>query len=348
MSSRGWIWLQLAIAWLPMWALFTLLIVLAHETPLAFAAARSLSMIAAGAVLGVVVYKFTERMPWPYPFRLRFVASQVLAAAAYAVCWWLLISAIDSIVHGHLTVVVGPGVSLFLATGIWLYVVVAGVAYANRAAQRSARIEAQSARAQLDALRTQLHPHFLFNALHTVVQLIPFDPRGAARAAEQLAGALRTTIEERRDLVTLAEEWAFVERYLAIERIRFGERLVVDERIPATAREALLPSFALQTLVENAVRHGAAPRAQPTHVAIVAEVTERKLVITVADDGAGASSEAASAGTGLRRLRERMHWLYGDRAQLDVESAPAAGFRVTLRVPLAEPLEPAVRAESQR
>jgi two-component system, LytTR family, sensor kinase len=350
-TTRGWVWLQLAVAWLPMWVLFTLLIVLVHETPLSFAAARSLSMIAPGALLGVVVYKFTERMPWPYPFRLRFVAVHVFAAVAYAVCWWLLISVIDSIVHGYAVAVIGPGISLFIVTGIWLYVVVAGVAYANLAAQRNARIEAQAARAQLDALRTQLHPHFLFNALHTVVQLIPLDPRGAARAAEQLAGALRTTIEERRDLVTLAEEWAFVERYLAIECIRFGERLVVDNQLSAVAREALLPSFSLQTLVENAVRHGAAPRAQPTRLTIAAEIADAALVVTVTDDGVGASSEAIAdgTGTGLRRLRERMRWLYGDSARLDIESAPARGFRATLRVPVAEQRdEAAISPESRQ
>ncbi len=252
--ARGWVWLQLAVAWLPMWALFAALIVLAHGMPIGNAALGALRMIAAGAVLGVVVYKFTERMPWPHPFRLGFVGIHVLAAAGYAASWLVLMSLIDSLIVGHLVLVIGPGLGLFFLTGIWLYIVVAGVAYANLAAQRTAKIEAQTARMQLDTLRAQLHPHFLFNALHTVVQLIPLDPRGAARAAEQLAGALRTTIEEQRDLVSLAEEWAFVERYLAIECIRFGNRLVVHTEVDEVARAALLPSFALQTLVENAAR----------------------------------------------------------------------------------------------
>lgn len=335
MNSRAWVWLQLAIAWLPMWALFTLLIVLVHGTPPAFAAARSLSMIAPGALLGIVVYRFTDRMPWPHPFRLRFLAAHVIAAAAYAICWWLLISVIDSVVRGHAAIVVGPGITLFLLTGIWLYLVVAGVAYANRAAQRTAQLEAHAARTQLATLRAQLHPHFLFNALHTVVQLIPVDPRGAARAAEQLAGALRTTMTEQRDLVSLAEELAFVERYLAIECIRFGDRLVVVRQVADAANDALLPSFALQTLVENALHHGAAPRSEATHVTIMAELADALLIVTVTDDGAGASAEsiAKGAGTGMRRLRERMRWLYGDGARLDIATSPGNGFRATLRVP---------------
>jgi len=335
MKIRGWVWLQLAVAWLPMWALFTVLIATVHDTPLSFGAFRSLSMIVPGALLGILVYRFTDAMPWPHPFRLRFIAVHVVASMVYSVTWWILISVIDSLVARHLAIAVGPGVAMFLLTGLWLYLVVAGVAYANRAAERAAQLEAKAARAQRDALRSQLHPHFLFNALHTIVQLIPLDPRGAARAAEQLAGALRTTIEEDRDLVSLAEEWAFVERYLSIESIRFGDRLVIRTQIAEDARVALLPSFALQTLVENGIRHGAAPRAQATHLTISASLANEVLSVEVRDDGVGAPSEsiADSRGTGLRRLRERMRWLYGDGATLTIETSPGAGFSATLRIP---------------
>jgi len=338
-NTRGWVWLQLAVAWLPMWVLFTVLIALAHGAPLSFGAWRSLSMIVPGALLGIAVYRFTERMPWPHPFRLGFIATHIAAAAVYAICWWLLISLIDSVISGRVVLSVGPGIGLYFVTGLWLYLVVAGVAYANRAAQRSAQLEAMAARAQLDTLRAQLHPHFLFNALHTVVQLIPIDPRGAVRAAERLAGALRTTIEEQRDLVSLAEEWAFVENYLAIEAIRFGARLVVEAGIAESARAALLPAFALQTLVENAVRHGAAPRSAPTRIAINAELTGVMLTVRVEDDGDGADTGAIAtgSGTGLRRLRERLRWLYGDAARLDLVSSPDHGFAATLHAPQTEP-----------
>jgi hypothetical protein len=333
--SRGWVWLQLVVAWLPMWALFTALIVIAHGLPLTDAALGALRMVAAGALLGIAVSRFVSRTPWPYPFRLGFVTAHVLAAIAYAVTWWVLICVIDSIVIGHLAISIGPGIGAFIITGIWLYVMVAGVAYANLAAQRAAKIEAHAARTQLDALRSQLHPHFLFNALHTVVQLIPTDPRAASRAAEMLAATLRTTIQEQRDIICLAEEWAFVERYLAIERIRFGDRLSVQVDIPESTRAASLPSFALQTLVENAVRHAAAPRIEATQVTISASLTGETLTLTVADDGGGANVQEVErgAGTGLRRLRERMRWLYGDRARLQLVSGPGTGFAATLIVP---------------
>jgi hypothetical protein len=332
---RGWVWLQLLVAWLPLWALFTALIMMAHGLSATAAALGALRMIVPGALLGIAVYRFTARMPWPYPFQVSFVGIHVLAAALYAAIWLLLISAVDSIVRGQIVLVIGPGIGLFLITGVWLYIVVAGVAYANHAAQRAAQIQALAARTQLAALRAQVHPHFLFNALHTVVQLIPVDPRSAASAAEQLAGILRTAIEEQRDRVTLSEEWAFVERYLALECIRFGDRLIVQCEIDAAANAASLPSFALQTLVENAVRHGAGPRVEPTLLKVSATATAETLTVTVTDDGVGASAVQVerSPGTGLRRLRERMAWLYGNRARLEFGSSIGGGFSARLSVP---------------
>jgi LytS/YehU family sensor histidine kinase len=146
---------------------------------------------------------------------------------------------------------------------------------------------------------------------------------------------LRALLGERRDLISLGEEWAFVQRYLAIERIRFGDRLNVHADVQETARACLLPSFALQTLVENAVSHGAAPCIDATRVTIFASLVDAGILIRVADDGAGADVKAVEqgAGTGLRRLRERLRWLYGDRARLDLISAPGAGFAAELWVP---------------
>lgn len=217
---------------------------------------------------------------------------------------------------------------------MWLYVIVAGVTYAAQAAERAARIEAIAARSQLAALRAQLNPHFLFNALHTVVQLIPSEPRRAAHAAEQIAALLRTTIEADRDIVPLGEEWAFVERYLDIERIRFGDRLQVEADLSDAARGALLPSFAVQTLVENAVRHGAAPQVEPTTIAVQGRTTGGMLTVTVRDTGAGATAAAiAAGGTGLARLRERLAALYGGRARLEWTTEPGRGFTATLVLP---------------
>ena len=218
--SRGWVWVQLAVAWLPMWALFAAIIVIVHGSTVGKAAITSGRLVLPAALLGLVVYKFLATRPWPHPFRLGFVGLHVAGALVYSVVWYAVVCTIDSLVTGHLMLMFGPGPAVFILTGMWLYLTVAAAAYANMAAQRTAQMEAHASRMQLDTLRTQLHPHFLFNALHAVVQLIPLDPRGAARTAEELAAMLRALLGERRDLISLAEEWAFVERYLAIEGIR--------------------------------------------------------------------------------------------------------------------------------
>jgi hypothetical protein len=336
---RSWLWLQfwllLAIGWLPMWILFTFMLASVHAMPLAASAWMALRMIGSAALLGMGVQALARRHPWPAPFRPSFLLLHVLAAALYAGLWVAAYSLIESVLRWRLAYVTGPGLGRFALTGVWLYLTIAAVAYAQQAAQRSALIQAAAARAQLAALHAQLHPHFLFNALHTVVQLIPLDPVRAAQAAEALADLLREALDERRDQVSLADEWRFVQRYLAIEQLRFGERLQIAATIPEPTLALRLPSFALQTLVENAVRHGAAPKLGNTQLRITASASRRQLTLVVSDDGVGAEAATVrdSRGTGLRRLRERMACLYGSSAGLAVDASPH-GVTATLSLPL--------------
>lgn len=333
--GRAWIWAQWLIGWLPVAALFAVLMMTVHGAGFASALHISLRLMATAAVLGLVVHRFTARLPWPHPLTLRFVATHALGAALYALAWVAANSLVESLLAGRVVGVTGPGLPAYLVTGVWFYVMIAGVAYAQRAAARNAQLEALQARSQLAALRAQLHPHFLFNALHAVVQLIPLDPERATRAAEQLAALLRASFDNPRERVLLREEWAVVQLYLDIEAIRFGERLVVDAEFTAEALAAPVPSFALQTLVENAVRHGAAPRVPVTTVRVRASVEGEALLVTVQDDGMGAEPASLQAGgTGLRRLRERLGWLYGGSASLALQSAPGQGLRAELRLPL--------------
>jgi len=336
--GRAWIWAQWLIGWLPVAALFAVLMMTVHGAGFASALHYSLRLMATAAVLGLVVNRFTARLPWPHPLTLGFVARHALGAALYAFAWVAANSVVESLVVGRVVLVIGPGIAAYLVTGVWFYVMIAGVAYAQRAAARNAQLEALQARSQLAALRAQLHPHFLFNALHTVVQLIPLDPERATRAAEQLAALLRASFDSPREQVTLREEWAVVQLYLDIEAIRFGERLRVDAEFGPAALDELVPSFALQTLVENAVRHGAAPRVEATTVQVRAREEAGQLLVVVEDDGMGAEPAALEAGgTGLRRLRERLGWLHGGNASLTVHASPGRGVRAELRLPLRYP-----------
>jgi len=331
--SRRLVWLQLLIGWFPIWVLFTSIIITVHRTSFADAAFISLRMIVAAAILGIGVQRITERFRWPVIVRPGFVVLHFAAAICYSVAWIILNSLIESILQGSLLIVIGIGMSSFLLVGIWLYVMIAGVSYTLQSSARAAQAEAAAARAQLAALRSQLNPHFLFNALHSVVQLIPREPKVAARAAEEVAALLRATLEDDRDVITLARELDFVKRYLDVERIRFGERLQVRVDVPEDAATATLPSFAVQTLVENAVRHGAAPSMEATEIVIHATLGDDVLHVRVDDTGVGLNPSRNESGSGLRRLRERLSALYRGEAKLDVAPRSGGGTTAMLTVP---------------
>lgn len=298
------------------------------------------SIVSAGAVVAYLLYRFVRRVPWPRPFRLRFALLNLAAALAGGVLWLLLSIAIESLLTGSLleTRSASEAAELLPVLGLFLYAVVAGITYSVEATARAARAEALAARTQLVALRAQIHPHFVFNALHTVVQLIPVDPARAADAAELVASLLRTTVEEDRDEVPLDDEWTFVSRYLEVERIRFGDRLRVRAEVDPDLLDERIPSFALQTLVENAVRHGAAPRVAPTEIAVTAAGTDAKLTLSVRNTGDGPPPQPpqpAESGTGtdLSRLRERLALLYGDAAHLTCKAREDGGYEAVLVIP---------------
>lgn len=334
---RKLIWLQLLIGWLPLWALLAVLIHTAHHSTLMGAGHIAFRMVIAAAALGFFVARFAERYPWPVRVTPVFVSVHLFAAGLYTIAWNLLNSTIESAVQGRFVIVVGAGIASSIMLGLWLYVMIAGVSYTHLATERAAKAEASAVQAQLAALRSQINPHFLFNALHTVVQLIPREPKLAAEAAEKLAGLLRIAIEQDEDVVTAREELDFVLKYLDIERLRFGDRLTTAIHLPDGAvRDATLPSFAVQTLVENAVRHGAAPRVQPSALTIRFEMPKDALEVSVhnptADSSATATPQNDRNGTGLKRLRERLDVLYAGRATLETHF-DATGFTATLSIP---------------
>ena len=336
--ARGWVWLQLSIAWLPMWALFAAIIVIVHGNSLADAAIGSLRLVGPGAALGILVYKFASRLPWPHPFRLAFVAMHLLAAVLYAVCWYVLICVIDSLVLRRLVLQIGPGNAVFFLTGIWLYIVVAVVAYANLAAQRTAKIETQAARMQLDALRAQLHPHFLFNALNSIIQLAEEDTVATQSALERLSELLRhatRTSGGGRINVTLRDELGFIRNYLALEQLRLGDRLRVVEAIEEEALDRLVPSLILQPIVENAILHAIAPRRSGGTVRLLAHLDRQSLIVEIRDDGPGCDPEALnrSPGMGLNIVRRQLEIRFPGQSELRIGRAPEGGTCVRLSLP---------------
>jgi two-component system LytT family sensor kinase len=200
---------------------------------------------------------------------------------------------------------------------------------------RSAQLTAQLAEAQLQALRMQLHPHFLFNTLNAISTLVHKDPESADRMIARLSDLLRLTIENVGvQEVPLAQEIEFLERYLDIERTRFGDRLTVDTDIAPETLDASTPYLILQPLVENAIRHGIASRASPGHVVVRARRDGGMLVLEVRDDGPGIPAGGApKSGVGISSTRARLEGLYGRAHRFDWTNADHGGSIVTVAFP---------------
>lgn len=213
---------------------------------------------------------------------------------------------------------------------------------------RASQLEAQLSQARLHALRMQLNPHFLFNALNSIAMLTRSNE--SASAVRMLAGLgdlLRHVLEDARaDEVRLREELEFIGRYLDIERVRFGERLRVIEDIADETLDACVPNLLLQPVVENALVHGLGRKPGVGSIEIAARRVADRLVLSVSDDGPGLIALVEDTpGVGLTNTRKRLQQLYGDRFALDMRNGEQGGVVVTISLPFhTEPLEQAITA----
>lgn len=200
---------------------------------------------------------------------------------------------------------------------------------------REERLRRLLTEAELKALRTQVDPHFLFNTLNTIADLISANPEQAERMTERLAECFRYALAKHsRDLSTLDEELGFARQYLGIEQVRFGERLRVEfSRGDATGAEAI-PSLLLQPLLENAIRHGLAPLREGGNVSVRAQRDGAGLRILIEDDGAGAPRGYDRSGVGLSNVQERLTTLYGAAAEFLIGARPdGRGTLVNILIP---------------
>jgi two-component system, LytTR family, sensor kinase len=204
---------------------------------------------------------------------------------------------------------------------------------------RRERLERGFSEARLNALRLQLDPHFLFNALNTVSAQVDRDPRLARRMIEHLGDLLRLSLESKdRQEVALVEELAFLDHYVEIQRIRFGESLRIRTDVAPEVRHASVPSLILQPLVENAVRHGLSSRAGGGTVTVIARPAGDRLEIRVQDDGVGLPTGwklETGAGVGLSVTRERIAELHPNgSSRFTVTSRASGGTNVDISLPL--------------
>ena len=202
---------------------------------------------------------------------------------------------------------------------------------------RASQLEARLAHARLDALRMQLHPHFLFNTLNSISVLMSEDVTAARRMLTRLSDLLRASLDNAATHeVSLKEELEFLNNYLQIEQTRFQDRLTVRMDIDPTVLTATVPNLILQPLVENAIRHGIAPRAQPGVIDISATRENGMVRLKICDNGAGLGSGGTAGltkGIGLANTQARLDQLYGTNHSFEMHSPKGGGLEVTILIP---------------
>jgi two-component system LytT family sensor kinase len=352
-------WLIYAAAWLPYAASYVaIFLVQSSAGGLYGAVTDMLYNVVSAAVLGLGVMWFCRRVPWTLHKHPWFFPAHLIAAALYSLSWCAAVTAVLTAVvsfrRGQFLPFIFSGYSLQwqLFSGLMIYGTLASVSYTVQIVERLRQEEARAARAEnlrvraeLEALRAKLNPHFLFNTLHTLMALVRQNPRAAEQALERFAALLRYTLNLQRaspgggadevDDVRLGSEWKFVEHYLALEGLRLGPRLRVEADVRADTLDCVLPALTLQPLVENAIKHGIAPRAAGGVLRISARLEgDETLRVEVCDDGPGAPpSSLNEGGLGLRLVRQRLETRYRGGAEFRIETKPGAGFKVVVCVP---------------
>src|SRR5271163_4456783 len=193
-------------------------------------------------------------------------------------------------------------------------------------------------KARMDALTSQINPHFLFNTLNTVSSLIRFDPDMARGVVLKLSNILRRLLRKHETFVPLREELAFIDDYLDIEVIRFGrDKLQIFKEIDEDALESFVPSMLLQPMIENSIKHGLAPRLEGGEIHIRTRRVDGRLLIEIEDNGMGISTERLAevygGGIGISNVHERLRLLYGDQFKMDIRSQEGQGTQIHIEIP---------------
>lgn len=258
--------------------------------------------------------------------------------------FWILVHfgirlSIEKLFNGEMTLRFSDLVGGF-HMNIQIYWLILGVyvaydyfnAYRERELTAS-QLETRLAEARLHSLHAQLHPHFLFNTLNAITAFMEKDPKTARLMTAHLGDLLRFSLEhENKQEITLAEELSLLEHYLEIQRIRFADRLAIQIDIAPATLNALVPSLLLQPLVENAIRHGIAPRASSGYVKVQSERENGMLRLQVRDNGLGLP-DGWKQGVGLTNTRERLARLYHHEHRFEINNAANEGVVVEIALP---------------
>jgi signal transduction histidine kinase len=308
----------------------------------------------AWGLVALLIVEFDRRLPFPDPqIGRRLLAHIPGSLVLTSLCLYVQAGLKALFGLGPIHAVLDPGLFLqSIDSGMFLWVwiiywMILGVWLAKKYQERlqwselqRERTERLSTQAQLRSLRLQIDPHFLFNALNAISSEVEADPVSARNMIEHLGNLLRLTLDTNdRQLVPLFEELSFLDHYLAIQRIRFGDRLRFEQVIDEDVRHVLVPSMTIQPLVENSIRHGLSQRARGGLVRVAANRSGGEhLRITVEDDGVGLPADwnpGKSLGLGLSTTAQRLAVLYPRQNSLfDVRRRAGGGTEVELRLPI--------------
>ena len=305
------------------------------------------------AFLAPLVLSLNRRIQRARPGAGRYLAAHLLGMVLVFVPYWCILRGISFVWRSSLSGWHPAQFSALMPTTLnllggflnvpFVYFLIVLGAEAMQHAQARQEEEIQAGRlarrlsdARVALLQRQLHPHFLFNALQAISTLLHRDPATADRVLVRLSDLLRAMLDDASSqTLSLRMELDLTRKYLEIEQVRFEDRLRVDWSVDESLLEVQVPSLIVLPLVENAIRHGLSPKVGRGRLTIGARTEGSWLCLTVEDDGLGATLPLRG-GLGVGNTRERLVALYGERAAVDVDTAPGAGFRARIRLPLEE------------
>ena len=331
------------LAWIPLAGLLVALLAVPGHLEWRDAIALCVPLCLVYAFLCLSAWYVCRALPIREGALQKVLATQVVDAALGGGLWILLANALVRSL-GIPAERMKPVTPLLFGTGVLLYLLSVAFHYAwmameatRQAQQREMEARVQAGDAELRALKAQINPHFLYNSLNSISALTSIDATRARQMCIQLSEFLRSTLgmgEKRK--ILLREELELVRRYLAIEKVRFGERLAVEEAVDADCNEDLVPALVLQPLVENAVVHGIANVVENGVLRVSASHTgDNRLAIRVENSYDPEAPKSRRGGFGLASVRKRLSTLYGTRASLHADAA-GDRFRVELSLPRGE------------
>lgn len=328
--------------WLALTAVYEIIYMMSPGMTMGEAAWAGIGVMGPAALLGLLVIRGVNRMRLPSTIDWRFIATHVALAFVFAFSWIILVASLRNL---ELRIITGAwqgqtpspsAVRWHMVSGVMIY---AAIATATHASVVTRRARAARKDAELNALRAQLSPHFLFNTMHSIISLVSRDPAAAESALEKISDLMRYPLKSHADVnswSTVGEELEFVRTYVDLETLRLGERLRVEYQIDDGVLGFMVPPMLIQPLLENSIQHAVSRNAGGATVSISIQRENGVQVLKVSDDGVktGEGTQKNRHGIGLEAVQARLQLCFGDKYDFDSGSRDSGGYMTVIRMPI--------------